>query len=92
MGLHLAAIMTAAAIAVGTPTETTKGTYAPNVLTTMTDPNSWRLDSPRLALSKNGTTHGQMINETAETTGVSVTTIIETVETIDVTLAVTATK
>ena len=67
--------------------ETTEGGDAPNVLTMMTDPSSWRLDSPRPATIK---THGQMIDEIAETIDKAVEMIAKTVEMIDMTIEIAA--
>ena len=71
----------------------------PNVPTTTTYPSSWRLDFQHLVLSRTGANPGPtidaiagMIGAITSTTGETAKTIAETIEMIDVTLAVTATK
>ena len=82
--------MIAAVATAGTHTETTGGANDQNVITTMTDPNSWRLDSPHPATTKTEATDGQKIAGIVEMIVGTVEMIVGTVET--ATNAVTATR
>ena len=66
VGPHPVTIMKAAVEASETRAETTEGANVQNVTTTMTDPNSWRLDSPHPAMTRTEATDGQKIGETVE--------------------------
>ena len=60
--------------AIETRTEMTEGANVQNVITTTTDPNSWRLGSPHPAMIRTEATDGRKIGETVEM-------IVETAET-----------
>jgi len=79
-GPHPVTNMRIAVEAIETRTETIEGANVQNVITTMTDPNSWRLGSPHPAMIRTEATDGRKIGETVEIIGETVEMIGETVE------------
>ena len=77
-GPHPVTNMRIAVEAIETHTETTEGANVQNVITTMADPNSWRLGSPHPAMIRTEATDGRKIGETVEMIGKTVEMIVET--------------
>ena len=78
--LHHVTATTAAVEAAETHTEMIAGANVPNVITTTTDPSSWRLGSPHPATTKTEATDGQKIDGTVEMIAGTVEMITRTVE------------
>ena len=77
-GPHPVTIMKAAVEAAETHIGMIEGASVQNVITTMTDPNSWRLGSPHPAMIRTEATDARKIGETVEMIGETVETIVET--------------